>query len=129
MPLLFDDAACQARRNVPNFGMQDDGSIRDIRETEADSKHVFGNLSVCFGNDIRQSVGRSIVTAWATDPWTFGSYASALPGQFHQREALPRPIDDKLFFAGEANARANGTCNGAYWSGVRAAREVAEVLK
>jgi hypothetical protein len=31
--------------------------------------------------------------------------------------------------AGEATARSNGTCNGAYWSGVRAAREVAEVLK
>ncbi|RLA58413.1 MAG: hypothetical protein DRR04_10985, partial [Gammaproteobacteria bacterium] len=40
----------------------------------------------------------------------------------------PRAIDNKLFFAGEATARANGTCNGAYWSGVRAAREVAEVL-
>ena len=34
----------------------------------------------------------------------------------------------KLFFAGEATARANGTCSGAYWSGVRAAREVAKVL-
>ncbi len=78
-----------------------------------------------FGNDIRQAVGRSIVTAWVTDPWTLGSYACALPGQYHQREALPLAIDNKLFFAGEATARANGTCSGAYWSGVRAAREVA----
>ena len=82
-----------------------------------------------FGNDIRQSAGRSIATAWVTDPWTFGSYASANPGQFHQRESLPLPIDDKLFFAGEATARANGTCHGAYWSGVRVAREVSGVLK
>lgn len=81
-----------------------------------------------FGNDIRKSIGRSIATAWVTDPWTLGSYASANPGQFHQREALPRSIDDKLFFAGEATARANGTCNGAYWSGVRAAREVSNIL-
>lgn len=81
-----------------------------------------------FGNDIRQSVGRSIVTAWATDPWTFGSYASALPGQFHQRKSLPIAIDKKLFFAGEATAHTNGTCNGAYWSGIRAAREIAGVL-
>jgi monoamine oxidase len=81
-----------------------------------------------FGNDIRRSVSRSIVTAWVTDPWTLGSYASALPGQYHQRESLPLAIDNKLFFAGEATARANGTCSGAYWSGVRAAREVAEVL-
>jgi monoamine oxidase len=77
-----------------------------------------------FGNDIRKSAGRSIATAWCTDPWTLGSYASAAPGQFHQREQLPRPIDDKLFFAGESTARFNSLCNGAYWSGIRAAHEV-----
>jgi monoamine oxidase len=81
-----------------------------------------------FGNDVRQSVGSSIATAWTTDPWTLGSYAAALPGQFHQRKSLPLDVDDKLFFAGEATARANGTCHGAYWSGIRAAREVSEVF-
>ena len=86
--------------------------------------HCRHYLVMIFG----KSVGRSIVTAWVTDPWTLGSYASALPGQFHQRESLPLAIDNKLYFAGEATARANGTCSGAYWSGVRAAREVAEAL-
>jgi monoamine oxidase len=81
-----------------------------------------------FGSDIRRSVGRSIVTAWVTEPWTLGSYAAALPGQFHQRKLLPLAVDNKLFFAGEATARANGTCHGAYWSGIRAAREVAGLL-
>ena len=95
---------------------------------QATREFAVDRIADIFGNDIRQSVGRSIVTAWATDPWTLGSYASALPGQFHQRESLPRAIDNKLFFAGEATARANGTCNGAYWSGVRAAREVAEAI-
>lgn len=95
---------------------------------QAAREFAIDRLADIFGNDIRQSVGRSIVTAWATDPWTFGSYASALPGQFHQRKSLPLAIDNKLFFAGEATARANGTCGGAYWSGVRAAREVADVL-
>jgi len=98
------------------------------RGQQAAREFAVDRIADIFGNDIRQSVGRSIVSAWATDPWTFGSYASALPGQFHQRESLPLAIDNKLFFAGEATARANGTCNGAYWSGVRAAREVAEVL-
>jgi len=95
---------------------------------QAAQEFAVDRIAELFGNDIRQSVGRSIVTAWVTDPWTLGSYASALPGQYHQRESLPLAIDNKLFFAGEATARANGTCNGAYWSGVRAAREVAEVL-
>jgi monoamine oxidase len=94
------------------------------------ANHAFAvdRIAEIFGNDIRQSVSRSIATAWVTDPWTLGSYASALPGQFHQRKALPLPIDNKLFFAGEATARANGTVTGAYWSGVRAAREVAQVV-
>jgi monoamine oxidase len=95
---------------------------------QAAHEFAVDRIAEIFGNDIRQSVSRSIVSAWVTDPWTLGSYASALPGQYHQREALPRPIDDKLFFAGEATARANGTCTGAYWSGVRAAREVIETL-
>jgi monoamine oxidase len=95
---------------------------RAAREFAAD------RIADIFGNDIRQSVGRSIVTAWVTDPWTLGSYASALPGQYHQREALPLGIDNKLFFAGEATARFCGFCHGAYWSGVRAAREVSKVL-
>ena len=95
---------------------------------QAAQEFAVDRIADIFGNDIRQSVGRSIVTAWVTDPWTLGSYACALPGQYHQRESLPLAIDNRLFFAGEATARANGTCSGAYWSGVRAAREVAEAL-
>jgi monoamine oxidase len=82
-----------------------------------------------FGNDIRQSVGRSIATAWATDPWALGSYSAASPGQHRQRKLLPKAVDDRLFFAGEATAEYYGTANGAYWSGIRAAREVAEIVK
>lgn len=96
---------------------------------EASREFAVDRIADLFGNDIRQSVGRSIVTAWVTEPWTLGSYAAALPGQFHQRKLLPLAVDNRLFFAGEATARANGTCNGAYWSGVRAAREVAEQVK
>jgi monoamine oxidase len=95
---------------------------------QAAREFAVDRIAELFGNDIRQSVGRSIVTAWVTEPWTLGSYACALPGQFHQRESLPLAIDNKLFFAGEATARANGTLHGAHWSGVRAAREVAELL-
>ncbi|MEM7431622.1 MAG: NAD(P)/FAD-dependent oxidoreductase [Pseudomonadota bacterium] len=81
-------------------------------------------IAAIFGNDIRKSAGRSIGTAWYTDPWTLGSYSSAAPGQYHQREWMPKPIDDTLFFAGESTARMHGMCHGAYWSGKRAAHEV-----
>jgi len=82
-----------------------------------------------FGHDIRKHVTRSIVTAWNTEPWTRGSWACALPGQAYQRANLQRPVDERLFFAGEATVYGGqGTCHGAYQSGIRAAREIAGLL-
>ena len=82
-----------------------------------------------FGHDIRKHVNRSIVTAWETEPWTRGSWVCALPGQAHQRANLQRPVDDRLFFAGEATViGGQGTCDGAYQSGIQAAREIAGLL-
>jgi monoamine oxidase len=41
------------------------------------------------------------------------------------RNLLARPVDRRLFFAGEAtNKDFFGTAHGAYWSGLRAAREL-----
>ncbi len=82
-----------------------------------------------FGNDIRKHVNRSITTAWETEPWTRGSWACAKPGQAHQRAHLERAIDERLFFAGEATIYGGqGTCDGAYQSGIRAAKEIAAQL-
>jgi len=79
-----------------------------------------------FGNGIRKHVVRSITTAWSTEPWTRGSWACAVPGQAHQRKHLARAIDNSLYFAGEATEiGGQGTCDGAYRSGIRAAREIA----
>jgi len=79
-----------------------------------------------FGNDIRKHVDRSIATAWSTEPWTRGSWAFALPGQAHQRADLERAVGERLFFAGEATVYGGqGTCHGAYQSGIRAAKEIA----
>lgn len=79
-------------------------------------------LVAAFGSDIRAALStRTIVTAWAGDPWTLGSYSAALPGASHQRQELARPVDDILFFAGEACSwEFAGTCHGAYLSGVAA---------
>ena len=83
-----------------------------------------------FGNGIRKHVIRSITTAWSTEPWTRGSWACARPGQAHQRKHLARAIDGRLFFAGEATEiGGQGTCHGAYNSGIRAAREIAARIK
>jgi len=86
---------------------------------------ALNQITDVFGNDIRNHIDNSIVTAWATEPLTLGSYSCALPGQAHQRVELARPIDNKLFFAGEATiVGAQATCHGAYLSGIRAAQEI-----
>jgi monoamine oxidase len=79
-------------------------------------------LVAAFGADIRKALStRTIVTAWGGDPWTLGSYSSALPGASHQRVVLARPVDDILFFAGEACSQEfAGTCHGAYLTAVAA---------
>lgn len=87
-------------------------------------------LAEIFGRGIRKHVDRCVTTAWKRYPFTLGSWAGARPGQTHQRETLARPVDDRLFFAGEATLIGpQGTCHGAYQSGLRAAREIAGVLK
>ena len=86
-------------------------------------------MDIVFGEEIRNRVTGSIVTAWATEPWTQGSYSCALPGQAHQRKELAKPVQEKIFFAGEATTEGdNSCCHGAYNSGIRAATEIHTTL-
>ena len=68
-------------------------------------------------------------TAWAADPWALGAYSGALPGKAHMRREMAKPIDDRLFFAGEAGeAKWAAQLAGAYLSGRRAADEAATAI-
>jgi len=97
---------------------------------QASHEYAVGQVAEVFGNDIRRHVTRSIATAWTTDPWTRGSYSCALPGQGHQRVALARPLEDRVYFAGEATTVGDhACCHGAFRSGIRAAQEIGIVLK
>ena len=96
---------------------------------QASHDYAVSQVAEVFGNDIRQHVTRSIATAWTTDPWTRGSYSCALPGQGNQRVELARPVEDRLFFAGEATTVGDhACCHGAFRSGIRAAREISQTL-
>ena len=97
---------------------------------EASIEFLVEHLEAAFGNRVASCItDRVIVTAWRGDPWALGAYAAPRPGQAHQREVLARPIDGRLFFAGEATTRdAFATCHGAYLTGRRAMGEIAAVL-
>ena len=82
------------------------------------------------GSDSRKHFVRGTVSDWADNPNTLGAYASARPGHYAAREALAKPIDDKLFFAGEAVAGPYAAlCSGAYYSGEAQAKAVLKVLQ
>jgi monoamine oxidase len=67
---------------------------------------------------------------WGHDPFARGAYSYVAVGGGNARAALAAPVDETLFFAGEAtsNDGQGGTVNGALETGERAAREAAAAL-
>jgi monoamine oxidase len=63
---------------------------------------------------------------WQNDPFARGAYSYGKVGADGAHEALARPVDNTLFFAGEATdiTGNNGTVHGAIASGHRAANEI-----
>jgi monoamine oxidase len=65
-------------------------------------------------------------TAWSSDPFARGAYSFTATGSTPQhRAALAAPVDDVLFFAGEATSEMHwGTAHGAYLTGLREAARI-----
>jgi len=83
-----------------------------------------------FGADAARKVIRGGFTHWASDPWSLGAYASAMPGHATARDRLLEPVGDRLFLAGEACAGPlMQTCGGAFLSGRATAERVLALLE
>jgi monoamine oxidase len=62
---------------------------------------------------------------WTNDPFARGAYSYPLAGGATAWRDLAAPLEETLFFAGEATSEAHaGTTHGAIESGERAAREI-----
>ncbi|MGH6619525.1 MAG: flavin monoamine oxidase family protein [Alphaproteobacteria bacterium] len=87
-------------------------------------------LKAIFGADIEKEIAGSVATAWRGDPEIGGGYSGARPGQAHRRADLARPLDGRLFFAGEATSiDFYSTAHGAYFSGVAAAEAAGAAVR
>ncbi len=87
-------------------------------------------LAGLFGADFRGRIRPLHFHGWRTDVYARGGYSYAKPGAVAQRDALAAPIDERIFFAGEACSRQSfSTAHGAYETGVRAAEAVARALR
>ena len=66
-----------------------------------------------------------VVHDWQADPYARGGYSYVKVGGTGAREELGAPLEDTLYFAGEAtDVEQSGTVGGALASGIRAAKEI-----
>ncbi|GEC14842.1 flavin monoamine oxidase family protein [Nitrobacter winogradskyi] len=81
-------------------------------------------ITALLGSSYRRKLKPLAESRWANDPFAQGAYSHALPGRACARAILAAPVDDRLFFAGEATSpNFFSTAHGARDSGERAARE------
>ncbi|MEP6707990.1 MAG: NAD(P)/FAD-dependent oxidoreductase [Pyrinomonadaceae bacterium] len=89
---------------------------------------ALGSLKKIFGvseRSLREMLARSYMHNWNTDPFSRGAYAYLPVDGLNAQQALARPIQNRLFFAGEATSVGHiGTVHGAIESGQRAAKEI-----
>jgi monoamine oxidase len=84
-----------------------------------------GHILDCPAAKLGSMLVQAYVHDWQADEFSRGAYSYALVGGEKAAEELGRPVEDTLFFAGEAtHPTHNGTVHGAIASGDRAAREI-----
>ncbi|GJE35289.1 amine oxidase [Methylobacterium oxalidis] len=109
------------------------GTLARALENEGDAAaeaFALDELVALLGESFRKRARLLVCTAWGHVPTIGGSYAFARPGSAGQRAALAAPINDSLFFAGEATSpNAFTTARGAHASGLTAAEQALAVLR
>lgn len=94
-------------------------------EGKSDDEAAAGALAVLrtmYGSSVPEPV-RIARTRWGANPFAHGAYSYNRLGQLpSDRDTLAAPVDNRLFFAGEACSKARyGSVEGAYLSGISAA--------
>jgi monoamine oxidase len=99
---------------------------------EAALRQVLDWLEILLpGARAAQRLRWSSMRDWVRDPYSRGSYSFARPGGRGQRQALARPLERTVFFAGEATAPPPHyqTVHGSYMTGQRVVREVLAAVR
>jgi monoamine oxidase len=100
------------------------------RDKEFAVEQALASLERIFG--VSESALRKLLLAsyahdWSSDPYSRGAYAYLPVNGLDAQRALAGPIDETLFFAGEATSVGHiGTVHGAVDSGQQAAKEILE---
>jgi len=110
-----------------------EGPFAKELEKESDEEiidRVMQTLKTVYGEDIPYPSSH-IITRWGSDPFAQGSYSFAsVTGEVDDYQILAKPIQNTVFFAGEATSTTDPSMvQGAYLSGVKAAQDVIAVKK
>ena len=115
-----------SRTNVSLFGISGQFA-KDLENegSEAMIDFVINKLKSTFGSKFYDKYFvKAIATGWANNSFTLGAYSGGVPGKSRKRSDIKFPLGDKVFFAGEATAKAFSTVHGANRSGIRAATDL-----
>lgn len=87
------------------------------------------SLAQIFSTDIksiRQRLRETRIVNWSSDPFTCGAYAYARPGSAAARKILSKPLEKRVYFAGDYmyDGAAMGTVEAALNSGLEVARNI-----
>ena len=83
-----------------------------------------------YAREIHEGLVAGYFHDWQADPFSRGAYSYVKVGGLGAQEALAAPVEDSLFFAGEATESEghHATVHGAIATGLRAAREIRAAL-
>jgi monoamine oxidase len=107
----------------------------NARGLEAAGEGAFFDFAVAqltgqFGSDFAKRLKPIATHRWGADPFARGAYSYARPGMADCRAVLAAPVDDRLFFAGEACSKGDySTAHGAFFMGVAAAEQIMALQK
>jgi len=121
-------SACTASHRLSPFGLPIvesffGGSCAEaMPDGRAATDFAIEDLVRLLGSDWRKRFAPLHATHWRGEPHIHGSYSHAHIGKAGRRAVLAAPIDDRLFFAGEACSRHDfSTAHGAWQTGIDAA--------
>ena len=101
----------------------------ELEDGDAFASFAIEQIAALLGANMRKRLHPLAASAWRRDPFARGSYSYAKVGQGAARATLAAPVDNRLFFAGEACSLNDfSTAHGAHRTGVKAAHDVLAAL-
>lgn len=96
---------------------------------EAMAAYAKDELAAVLGSAFPARLTTLATSSWSVDAHAMGGYSYAKPGCADQRAVLASPVENRIFFAGEACSRNRySTAHGAYETGLAAAEQALAAL-